>query len=458
MTHDGPQNETYEDLAAVKSFVLSKLAQKRTPELVGLETERAEVRAMLESVVADREGSSAIVMGPRAAGKTLLVNTVLKELESAYPGQFLVVRLSGFAASDDKMALREIAHQLDTVLYTDGADHETVEKKAMSETVQSLLDLFDVVDEPVGGPEGELVVSKSGRQSVVFVLDELDRFAQQSRQTLLYNLLEIAQNSPVGVGVVGMTTRLNLREMMEKRVRSRFSQLLVPVNRPATLPEFWQVCFAQLRGPKGSPHAAAWDDHVQALYASRGALFALVESVFYTSKDVRQFCSRCLYALARADPLPADKDFGELAQTQNVADTQTFVEGLSELETALLICAARAAVKLDADSLNFNLAYDEYLEVANSVRQERAAAMGDLAAAAASATGTTLAITGYRIWSKTMARSAWERLEALELIVPVDAKARKGADELRLVRVDVGLLELSRMIGDAHPLYRWTKI
>jgi origin recognition complex subunit 4 len=140
---------------------------------------------------------------------------------------------------------------------------------------------------------------------------------------------------------------------------------------------------------------------------------------------------------------------------QDVADSQTFVDGLSELEIALLICAARAEVKLDADALNFNLAYDEYLEVANKVRQERSAAMGNLTS---TANGNTVMVTGYRIWSKTLARAAWERLGSLELVVPADAKAKKVSDELRLMKVDVGLMELSRMIGDSHPLYRWTKI
>jgi origin recognition complex subunit 4 len=66
-------------------------------------------------------------------------------------------------------------------------------------------------------------------QSVIFVLDEFDLFASHKNQSLLYNLLDISQSSHNPIAVVGLTCRLDVVELLEKRVKSRFShrQLLL---------------------------------------------------------------------------------------------------------------------------------------------------------------------------------------------------------------------------------------
>jgi origin recognition complex subunit 4 len=79
-------------------------------------------------------------------------------------------------------------------------------------------------------------------QSVVFVIDEFDMFAAHPRQTLLYNLFDIAQSRKAPVAVLGCTTRLDVVEMLEKRVKSRFGHRSIYLSLPKTLPAFWQVC------------------------------------------------------------------------------------------------------------------------------------------------------------------------------------------------------------------------
>lgn len=194
------------------------------------------------------------------------------------------------------------------------------------------------------------------------------------------------------------------------------------------------------------------------LFESKSPLYDVVEHVFYTSKDVRQFNNQMLYPVAISQDLPAPDSFSKFLSEQNISDTQGFVEGLSELELALLICAARAEVKLESESLNFNLVYDEYVEAANELKKERSSALSGVGSAVGG-------VAGYRIWSKEVARAAWERLEAIDLILDLSqhsgskAAADTGVrDEIKLVKVDVGLLEIGKMIGRSHPLYRWTRI
>ena len=100
----------------------------------------------------------------------------------------------------------------------------------------SLLALLSHPSEILGVDEG--VTS----QSIIFIIDEFDMFAAHPRQTLLYNLFDVAQSRKAPIAVLGCTTRLNVVELLEKRVKSRFSHRYVYLTQPKSLPAFWQVC------------------------------------------------------------------------------------------------------------------------------------------------------------------------------------------------------------------------
>ena len=100
----------------------------------------------------------------------------------------------------------------------------------------SLLALLSHPSEIVDAHEG--VTSKS----VIFAIDEFDLFATHARQTLLYNLFDIAQARKAPIAVIGLTTRIDVVESLEKRVKSRFSHRYVYLSLPKSLPAFWDVC------------------------------------------------------------------------------------------------------------------------------------------------------------------------------------------------------------------------
>lgn len=79
-------------------------------------------------------------------------------------------------------------------------------------------------------------------QAVVFIIDEFDMFAAHPRQTLLYNLFDIAQARKAPIAVIGCTTRMDVVESLEKRVKSRFSHRYVYLSLPKSLPAYWKVC------------------------------------------------------------------------------------------------------------------------------------------------------------------------------------------------------------------------
>lgn len=100
----------------------------------------------------------------------------------------------------------------------------------------SLLALLSHPSEILGQDEGFT------SQSVIFIIDEFDLFATHPRQTLLYNLFDIAQSRKAPIAVLGCTARLDVVEMLEKRVKSRFSHRYIYLSLPKNLAAFWQVC------------------------------------------------------------------------------------------------------------------------------------------------------------------------------------------------------------------------
>ena len=73
-------------------------------------------------------------------------------------------------------------------------------------------------------------------------MDEFDLFTTHPRQTLLYNLFDIAQARKAPIVVLGLTTRIDVVESLEKRVKSRFSHRYVHLPLPRSIPAFWEIC------------------------------------------------------------------------------------------------------------------------------------------------------------------------------------------------------------------------
>ena len=128
----------------------------------------------------------------------------------------------------------------------------------------SLLALLSHPEEITGAEDG--VTSKS----VVFIIDEFELFATHARQTLLYNLFDIAQARKAPIAVLGLTTRIDVVESLEKRVKSRFSHRYVYLSLPRSLPAFWDICRQGLIVDKDDLEPEGFDTDLQGLYEFYG--------------------------------------------------------------------------------------------------------------------------------------------------------------------------------------------
>lgn len=94
---------------------------------------------------------------------------------------------------------------------------------------------------------------------MVVILDAVDLFALHAQQALLYCLLDTAQSCRVGQGhngiaVIGVTTRIDTINLLEKRVKSRFSGRMLRTAAPTEL-SFWmkligRVLRARIESPE----------------------------------------------------------------------------------------------------------------------------------------------------------------------------------------------------------------
>jgi origin recognition complex subunit 4 len=225
------------ELDLLKSIVMERITAKRPAPLIGLDTEYKTVYQLIEQTITAGEGNSMLLIGARASGKTALVNKVLSEISKDNREDYHVVRLNGFIHTDDKIALREIWRQL-------GKEMDIEEDgglgKNYADTLTTLLALLSHPSEHTGELTDQVA------KAVVFVMDEFDLFATHPRQTLLYNLFDIAQSRKAPIAVLGLTTRIDVANSLEKRVKSRFSHRYVHLSLAGSFTAFQELSKASL--------------------------------------------------------------------------------------------------------------------------------------------------------------------------------------------------------------------
>lgn len=237
--------EDNDSVRAIKASILSRLTSASLPDgpPSHLESPYNQLHSLLHSTIVSSESNSLLLLGPRGAGKSMLLSLALRSLTDGHSSDFHTVHLNGFFQTDDRLALREIWRQLGREMQVDEMETEDV-AASYADTMASLLSLLSHPDEmALDGQNGAddiedlasnaVHIATGGQRtskSIVFILDEFDLFTNHPRQTLLYNLFDIAQSRKAPIIVIGCSTRMDVIECLEKRVKSRFSHrwLLVP--------------------------------------------------------------------------------------------------------------------------------------------------------------------------------------------------------------------------------------
>ncbi|KAL8639010.1 MAG: hypothetical protein Q9228_003895 [Teloschistes exilis] len=421
----------------LKFDVLAALTGRRA-SLSNMEEEHHKVRQLVAQTVLAGEGNSMLVIGPRGCGKTTLLESILADLRPEHGDSFIVVRLNGFIHTDDKIALREIWRQLGREVA--GEDDTTGNRTNYADALTSLLALL------AHSPEEETKEEEIAR-SVIFVIDEFDLFASHPRQTLLYNLFDVAQSRNAPIAVLGLTTRIDIVESLEKRVKSRFGQRYVYLTHPRTFQSFQDICKATLTARdaatksfddrlggdnvQGSQLRAKWNHYVDMLFAEDDELRCFLEQLFARSKCSTSFSAAAMLpiSLLSASNIPTGLTFLE-SWLPSAESKLQLLPSLSDLELSILIAGARLDIILDTDVCNFAMVYEEYVQLASRVKVQSSAA------------GQTAVGGGARVWGKEVSLRAWEKLTELALVIPAGTGTRASGSAGAMWRVDVAMEEI----------------
>mmetsp|Transcript_17861 Transcript_17861/g.39175 ORF Transcript_17861/g.39175 Transcript_17861/m.39175 type:complete len:452 (-) Transcript_17861:278-1633(-) len=208
-------------------------------------TEKQVVDDVMNQITSREQGeaglvanNSVLLLGEAGSGKTHVVEHCVKRLQEA-SSSVVVLRASGGAYTTDVECLRHLAAQLNDRLVSTPNSNGSFE-------------------EGMEWIRGVLRESFQHASSVVIVLDKLECFCCKTRQTLLYNLFNIAQETEVRLSIICTSEKMDVMDMLEKRIKSRFSMRHVHTFLPSTWGGLIQVLMSRLRLPTNCGLKAAF--------------------------------------------------------------------------------------------------------------------------------------------------------------------------------------------------------
>lgn len=364
----------------------------------GLHQEERQLLDLLRRTATSGESNSVLVIGPRGSGKSKLIKHVIAELllDDHIRENLLQVHLNGLLQTDDRIALTEITRQLKL--------ENTLGDKvfgSFSETLQFLLEAL-----------------KSGDQSskpILFLLDEFDLFAHHKNQTLLYNLFDVAQSAQAPICVVGITCRLDVIELLEKRVKSRFSHRQIHLFNSQTFEDFIVIFKKLLCLDINFPDqkfADSWNLQVEQL-ARDPTITDILRQQFEFTKDVRALQQLLMYPvcqLSEMSPSLSVSDFVESRKLITMDSKSAMLHGVSILELCLIIAMKHLTEIYEGEPFNFEMVYSEYSKFA-----QRKSSM--------------------QVFEKAVVLKAFEHLIHLELVRTVDGAGSRVQKEYRLMQM-----------------------
>ncbi|XP_060113129.1 origin recognition complex subunit 4 [Heteronotia binoei] len=383
-------------------------------KLFGMEQQYKHLSELLKRTAIHGESNSALIIGPRGSGKTQLMCHALKKLLEVKQVRenILQVHLNGLLQTNDKIALKEITRQLNL--------ENVVGDKVFGSFAENLAFLLEALK------RGD----RADTCPVLFILEEFDLFVHHKNQTLLYNLFDVSQSAQTPIAVIGLTCRLDILELLEKRVKSRFSHRQIYLLNSFDFKKYASICKEQLSLPSEFPEknfAQKWNKHVQSLLEDQAVHDAL-QNQFHYSKDLRSLYMLLMLALSNVTvphPYISVSDILEASKLCRVDSKANIVHGLSVLEFCLIIAMKHLNDIYEGEPFNFQMVYNEYQKF---VQRK--------------------AHTVYS-FEKPVVMKAFEHLQQLELIKPAERLSPCAQKEYLLMK----LLLDNNQIMDAVQVY-----
>ncbi|GAC99488.1 hypothetical protein PHSY_007090 [Pseudozyma hubeiensis SY62] len=272
---------------------------------------------------------------------------------------------------------------------------------------------------------------KAGRKPLIITLDDFDLFTARPRQAMLYCLLDAVQAASYGAGlaVVGLTSRVDTVDLLEKRVKSRFSHRILHVRPPATY-EIIETIVRNALAPLNSGSKALAsippghvETFVRAWRADFDRLFShqhfrdVLRGIYELSNDIRMIYRILIPTISSLTLLSPSIDLSTLLSTaaNEVSDGIIHIlRDLTEPELALLIAIKHLQTR-DRQIFNFEMCYDELRRFASRDARERQAASSSAEGGTA---GGGVAVSTPFFADRKIALMSFHSLLSLEIVLP----------------------------------------
>ncbi|KAJ1839986.1 origin recognition complex subunit 4 [Coemansia sp. RSA 2703] len=250
---------------------------------------------------------------------------------------------------------------------------------------------------------------------VLFILEEFDLLAQHPKQSLLYTLFDIAQSQQTPIAVLGVTARIDVMDLLEKRVKSRFSHRQIHVCNAKTLDDFISIARVAL-----SIHSSDHQQHQQIPKAfvdtfnskveeilSSESVLSYISEVFDIGKDARQILRTFVVAVSKISNSQPYIDMAHVKPAiarERESAKMLILSSISLLDLCLII-SMKSLVQSGNSKYNFEMVYNEYKTF---MSRHMIAASGGGA---------------MKVYKKPVALKAFETLVELEIVRPIITSA-----------------------------------
>ncbi|KAJ7228601.1 origin recognition complex subunit 4 C-terminus-domain-containing protein [Mycena pura] len=310
---------------------------------------------LLRGTVVRGEGNSCLLLGPRGSGKTSIVDRCIADL----PEQPIILRLCGWSQQTDRLAMREIAYQL---------GQQTGRSFLAPEEGTEQTD-----EDPNSYPEHSVPVSlppsthlpalismlHTLSRPTIVILDAFDLFAQHPRQSLLYCLLDTVQSCRAGsdtkgIVVIGMTTRVDTINLLEKRVKSRFSGRMFSTAPPSQSQDWVQlanrILCSRIKNHRELDESGDWHRRWEAgveSFLQNETTLSVLKETFSVTKDVRvlaRLLTCVAVQLSPLSPIPTSNHLEIAAANQRSRPQFTLLHALPYPSICLLIACVHCEI------------------------------------------------------------------------------------------------------------------
>jgi origin recognition complex subunit 4 len=214
----------------------------------------------------------------------------------------IIVRLSGHIHVTDRLAMEDLARQVFSQIHATSSS-STSNLFAVPSSEDTSEQSMDIDIPPPAHLTSLITTLPSLARPTIIVIDAFEKFTTHARQALLYVLFDTVQSLSAtiapgsGMAVVGITSRLDILTLLEKRVKSRFSHRVFRLSTPSKKEDLEGI----VRGALSPPHPPSlscslefekhWENSIEAFFSSPLAK-TFLEDTWALTRDVGSLCRK----------------------------------------------------------------------------------------------------------------------------------------------------------------------